>query len=59
MKRIFLIVLDSVGAGEAPDAADFGDVGAHTLWSQRLCMRLRSDNREFRRPLSNVAYLQA
>lgn len=30
-KRVFLIVLDSVGAGEAPDAADFGDVGAHTL----------------------------
>ena len=25
MKRIFLIVLDSVGAGEAPDAAAFGD----------------------------------
>ena len=26
MKRVFLIVLDSVGAGEAPDAAAFGDV---------------------------------
>lgn len=33
MKRIFLIVLDSVGAGEAPDAAAFGDTGAHTLRS--------------------------
>ncbi len=33
MKRIFLIVLDSVGAGAAPDAADFGDAGAHTLRS--------------------------
>ncbi len=33
MKRIFLIVLDSVGAGEAPDAAAFGDAGAHTLRS--------------------------
>jgi phosphopentomutase len=31
MKRVFLIVLDSVGAGEAPDAAAFGDVGARTL----------------------------
>ena len=30
-KRIFLIVLDSVGVGEAPDAADFNDVGADTL----------------------------
>ena len=32
-KRVFLIVLDSLGAGEAPDASDFGDVGAHTLRS--------------------------
>lgn len=30
-KRIFLIILDSVGVGEAKDAANFGDVGAHTL----------------------------
>ncbi len=33
MKRVFLIVLDSVGIGAAPDAADFGDSGAHTLKS--------------------------
>ena len=32
-KRIFLVVLDSVGAGEAPDAKAFGDIGAHTLRS--------------------------
>ena len=31
MKRVFLIVLDSLGIGEAPDAAAFGDVGANTL----------------------------
>lgn len=30
-KRVFLIVLDSVGAGEAPDAADFGDKGCDTI----------------------------
>lgn len=30
-KRIFLIVMDSVGVGEAPDAKSFGDEGAHTL----------------------------
>ncbi|WP_141433401.1 phosphopentomutase [Bacillus sp. 03113] len=30
-KRIFLIVMDSVGIGEAPDAAKFGDVHADTL----------------------------
>ena len=33
MKRVFLIVLDSVGAGELPDADKFGDTGAHTLLS--------------------------
>jgi len=30
-KRIFLIVMDSVGIGEAPDAEKFGDAGSHTL----------------------------
>lgn len=31
MKRVFLIVLDSVGAGALPDAALYGDEGANTL----------------------------
>lgn len=31
INRIITIVLDSVGIGEAPDAAAFGDVGSHTL----------------------------
>lgn len=30
-KRVFIIVLDSVGIGNAPDAADFGDYGANTM----------------------------
>ncbi len=30
-KRIFVIVMDSVGVGEAPDAAKFNDVGANTV----------------------------
>ena len=30
-KRVFVIVLDSVGIGAAPDAADFGDAGVNTL----------------------------
>ena len=30
-KRAFLIVLDSVGIGALPDAAEYGDVGANTL----------------------------
>ena len=30
-KRVFLIVLDSVGIGELPDAAAYGDCGSNTL----------------------------
>ena len=33
MNRVFIIVLDSLGIGAEPDAADFGDVGANTLRS--------------------------
>ena len=32
-RRVILIVLDSVGCGELPDADKFGDKGAHTLLS--------------------------
>ena len=35
IKRVFLIVLDSMGVGELPDAADYGDLGSHTL--RALC----------------------
>ena len=31
MKRVFLIVLDSVGAGALPDAEKYGDAGSNTL----------------------------
>lgn len=31
IKRVFLIVLDSCGIGEAPDAQDFGDKGCSTI----------------------------
>ena len=34
-KRVFLIVLDSVGIGELPDAEDWGDKGSNTLKSIR------------------------
>ena len=30
-KRVFIIVLDSFGVGELPDAKDYGDEGANTL----------------------------
>ena len=33
MARVFLIVLDSCGVGEMPDAAEFGDEGSFTLRS--------------------------
>ncbi len=33
MKRVFLVVLDSVGIGEEPDANEYGDVGSNTLKS--------------------------
>jgi len=29
--RIIIIVMDSVGVGELPDAAEYGDQGSHTL----------------------------
>ncbi len=31
IKRVFVLVLDSLGVGALPDAAEFGDAGAHTL----------------------------
>ncbi len=31
MRRVFVIVLDSLGVGALPDAERFGDAGAHTL----------------------------
>lgn len=33
MKRVFIIVLDSVGIGELPDASQYGDEGSHTLYA--------------------------
>lgn len=44
MARAFLIVMDSVGCGGAPDAADFGDAGANTLGHIALaCAAGRAD----------------
>ena len=57
MKRIFLIILDSVGAGEAPDAAAFRDVGAHTLRSVAASSQLAIPNLK-RLGLGNVEGLE-
>ena len=44
MKRVFLIVLDSCGIGNAPDAAVFGDLGANTLRSCAATGKLHIPN---------------
>ena len=44
MKRIFLIVLDSCGAGAMPDSEAFGDVGVNTLRSCSRSDRFRVPN---------------
>lgn len=43
-KRIFLIVLDSFGVGELPDAADFSDEGSNTLRAVQNSSRLDCPN---------------
>ena len=45
-KRVFWIVLDSVGCGGAPDAADFGDVGSDTLGSCYKSGKMNAPNME-------------
>lgn len=58
INRVIVIVLDSVGIGEAPDAADFGDVGSHTLGNMaRAVGGLRVPHLE-RMGLGNIAILQ-
>ena len=43
-KRVFLIVLDSFGCGEAPDADKFGDVGSNTLRSCTTSSKFKAEN---------------
>ncbi len=45
-KRIFLIVLDSLGIGEAPDAKEYGDQGSHTIGHIAEKMDLKIPNLE-------------
>lgn len=45
-KRVFLIVLDSVGIGELPDADKFGDVGSHTVRSCMTSPKFKANNLE-------------
>jgi phosphopentomutase len=43
-KRVFLLVMDGVGAGEAPDAATFGDEGSSTLCHITQSVKLNVPN---------------
>ncbi len=45
-KRVFLIVLDSVGIGEMPDSADYGDAGSNTLGACAASGKLSVPNLE-------------
>lgn len=44
IKRVFIIVLDSFGCGELPDAANFGDEGSNTLRAVASSPYFRADN---------------
>ncbi|MBN1994509.1 MAG: phosphopentomutase [Anaerolineae bacterium] len=58
VNRIIVMVLDSVGIGELPDAAAFGDVGSHTLGNiARAVGGLHMPNMEAL-GLGNIAILQ-
>jgi phosphopentomutase len=58
VNRFIVIVLDSVGIGETPDAADFGDVGSHTLGNTaRVVGGLQLPHMESM-GLANIAILQ-
>ncbi|MBR0443304.1 MAG: phosphopentomutase [Clostridia bacterium] len=46
VKRVFLIVLDSMGIGEAPDAAAFSDEGSNTLGAIRASKEFDCPNLE-------------
>ena len=56
--RYIVVVLDSVGIGETPDAATYGDVGSHTLGNMaREVGGLQVPNME-RLGLANIAILE-
>ena len=60
MTRAFIIVLDSFGVGGAPDAHEFGDVGADTLGHiAERCMTGDADQQGTRRGPLNVPHMRA
>lgn len=58
MARAFILVLDSLGIGYAPDADRFGDVGADTLGHiARWCAEGKADKAGLRSGPLNVPYM--
>ncbi len=58
VNRVIVIVLDSVGIGELPDAAAYGDVGSHTLGNMAVAVGGLKVPNMARMGLGNIAILQ-
>ena len=59
MARVFLLVMDSVGIGGAPDAAAFGDVGANTFGNiAKACFEGKADIDGVRAGALNIPFLE-
>jgi len=59
MARAFLLVMDSVGIGGAPDAAAFGDVGANTFGNiAKACFEGKADIDGVRAGALNIPFLE-
>ena len=52
-KRIFTVVIDSLGAGEMPDAASYGDAGTDTLG------HIAANTENFKIPNLHTGYILA
>lgn len=60
MSRAFILVLDSLGVGGAPDAADYGDEGANTLGHiAERCAAADADRAGVRHGLLRLPHLAA
>ena len=60
MARVFLLILDSFGVGGAPDAEQFGDLGADTLGHiAQHCLKKRSTGALKLKSLENLGLANA
>ncbi|MGL5087808.1 MAG: phosphopentomutase [Clostridium sp.] len=57
-KRVFLVIMDSVGIGELPDADKFGDTGANTIGNiAKYCKGITLPNME-KMGIGNIADIE-